>query len=63
MTFVAKKIGEGEPAQQVEKLFQLVYGRKPTATELQDCTEFLQAGKLEQLAQVLLMSNEFMFVD
>ncbi|MEZ6141863.1 MAG: PSD1 and planctomycete cytochrome C domain-containing protein [Zavarzinella sp.] len=60
---VAKRIGPGEPAQQVEKLFQLIYGRKPTAPELQDCTEFLKAGKLEQLAQVLLMSNEFMFVD
>ena len=35
----------------------------PTPTEREECDRFLTAGSVEQLAQVLLMSNELMFVD
>lgn len=47
----------------IAHLYLAVFGREPTAEELAWCNEFRQAGSLEQLAQVLLMSNELMFVD
>ena len=55
---------------QLESLFRLAYGREPTAEEIQLADQFLAdaAGESsltpwEQLAQVLLLSNEFQFVD
>ncbi|MBM3971006.1 MAG: DUF1553 domain-containing protein [Planctomycetes bacterium] len=47
----------------IADLYLAAYGREPTAEELAWCNEFRQAGSLEQLAQVLLMSNELMFID
>lgn len=60
---LAKRTADVEPAQRVPRLFALVLGREPTATERETCEQFLTAGSIAQLAQVLLMSNELMFVD
>ena len=58
--------------QRVERLFQIVYGRTAHADEIQFGTQFVdQAAKQtdpklspwEKLAQALLMSNEFVYVD
>ncbi len=49
--------------ERVPSLFAWAFGRKPTDEERAECDAFLQQGSLEQLAQVLLMSNEWMFVD
>lgn len=60
---LAKRIIAAEPAVRVARLHEIVLGREPTAIELEECQSFLTAGTMEQLAQVLLMSNELMFVD
>ncbi len=51
-------------------LYQVVLQRDPTRTELRRARDFLaqqsasaKAPPLAKLAQVLLLSNEFMFVD
>ena len=60
---LAKRVGGIEPKQRVPRLYAHVYGREPTPTEREECDRFLTTGSVEQLAQVLLMSNELMFVD
>ena len=60
---LAKRMTDAEPAQRVPRLFTAVLGRAPTSAEQEQCETFLTSGSLEQLAQVLLMSNELMFVD
>lgn len=61
--------------ERIKKLYQFALGRSPTAEELAEATEFLKANvdtpakdskaltPLQRLAHVLLMSNEFAFVD
>jgi cytochrome c553 len=62
------------PAARVKQVYRAVLSRSPTANELELATKFISGaekepvtgGKLtawEQLAQVLLMSNEFAFAD
>jgi hypothetical protein len=63
---------------EIEELYRGILGRTPSDSERQDATRFVAAAlvepageppgetvlaPLEQLAQVLLLSNEFMFVD
>jgi len=60
---LAGRVASLEPATAVSGLYRLVYGRRPTDDELQACREYLEQSSLERLAQVLLMSNELMFVD
>jgi hypothetical protein len=56
----------------IGRLFEYVFGREPTRDEAGDALEFIRVNDVEsatrdqrwaQLAQVLLMSNEFAFVD
>lgn len=47
----------------VGQLYELVYGRAADESERALAAEFLKNNSLNQLAQVLLMSNELMFVD
>jgi mono/diheme cytochrome c family protein len=67
---------EPEPAKRVEKLYRLLYGRAPAPDELWAAAEFIrgeeafaspgtptQLSPWEKYAQVLLQSNEFVFVD
>lgn len=60
---LARRLDGTEPPQRVQRLFVLVLGREPTPSERDECDRFLSAGSIGQLAQVLLMSNELMFVD
>jgi hypothetical protein len=66
--------GADEPEQRVEALFGRVLGRLPTEREVTSSMRFVQHAQgdslpengltaWEQLAQVLLMSNEAMFLD
>jgi hypothetical protein len=56
---------------QIQRMFRHALGRTPTNDELREALEFISASnasktslnRWEQLAQVLLMSNEFAFVD
>ena len=61
---------EEDPKSRVSALYRLVYQRQPTDREIDTATRFIESvgdsGKMspwEQLAQVLLESNEFVFVD
>ncbi len=60
---LAARVSHLEPARRVTQLFTLVFGREPNAVERAECDQFLTTSSLAQLAQVLLMSNELMFVD
>lgn len=60
---LAKRVSAVDPAGRVTRLYEIVLGREPTPLELEECQAFLAGGTMEQLAQVLLMSNEVMFVD
>jgi hypothetical protein len=56
----------GDPDAKAAALYRLALGRVPTAAELSLGREFVadgSAGRWEQYAQVLLLSNEFAFVD
>jgi hypothetical protein len=66
----------GDQLRRVARLFRCTYGRDPSVDELADALDFVERGDVlsaakakdqlfrwQQLAQVLLMSNEFMFVD
>lgn len=69
----ARSIGVNDvaPERRILAMFHIVYGRDPTSMELEAVQKFLQdaaltAGSLtpwEQLAQVLLQSNELTYVD
>jgi hypothetical protein len=62
-----------DPAERVRQLYRLVYQRTPTQSQLQSALSFITSPEAEkpadflncwaQLAHVLLMSNELMFVD
>ncbi len=60
---LAARVTATEPAAAVSQLYLLAYGREPDSQELADCMEYLQQDNRESLAQILLMSNELMFVD
>jgi len=55
---------------QIEQAYALLYGRKPTAREIQVATRYLvwetplgsQTDRWQQYCQVLLSTNEFMFI-
>ncbi len=63
--------GQEQPAQRVTALFRTVFTRDPSADELAESLAFVTAAAesasplkaWEQLAQVLLASNELMYVD
>jgi uncharacterized protein DUF1553/uncharacterized protein DUF1549/cytochrome c len=72
----ARVPGHGDSASAIAGLYHLVLGRQPTAAETSAGERFLRAAfaeqnqshhsqlkPLEQYAQVLLMTNEFLFVD
>jgi hypothetical protein len=59
-----------DSTKRVEELYRLAFARKPTAEEMSTAAAFVatpdptaKASPWEQLAQVLLASNEFAFVD
>jgi hypothetical protein len=60
---LAKRVAEVESSQRIPRLYRLALGREPSSLEREQCDRFVEASSLEQLAQVLLMTNELMFVD
>jgi hypothetical protein len=64
------RASDPDPAKRVAALYRLAYARAPTAEEVSLATAFLKPpaegtglSPWDQLAQVLLLSNEFAFVD
>ncbi len=65
--------GQIEPTKRIEQMYLLCYGRKPDADEVALGVKFLEAAEKpegdqglaawEKYAQVLLLANEFAFVD
>jgi hypothetical protein len=52
------------PEERIAAIFRLALGRAPTAEELRSAQTFLAAGgSWPDFAQVILISNEFSFVD
>ena len=51
----------------IERIFQILFARSPTATELQFAREFLgqqpSPAHWQQFTQALLLTNEFVFID
>ena len=60
---LAARAIESDATERIVRIYGLAYGRSPSTAELELAVEFLESNSLEQLAQVLLMSNELMFVD
>jgi hypothetical protein len=59
---------ERDPDGKVDRLYQLIYGRAPSAEEVAMAREFLAGSRVgtdrwRALAQALLMANEFVFAD
>jgi hypothetical protein len=62
--FVARQAAAlADRARSVDEAFRLAFARPPSAEERDAAAAFLRDGSLAQLAQVLLASNEFLFVD
>ena len=70
--------GQSQPELRIDALYRLLYGRPPTAEEIELGERFVEEGsrererpeksetkltRWEQYAQVLLLANEFAFVD
>ncbi len=47
----------------IQKLYHHVYSRNPTPKEITVAKQYLKSATFAQLAQILLMSNEFLFID
>jgi hypothetical protein len=67
---LAARTAVGLPEQRVAALYKLVLARSPSAGEVQAAMRFIETSKTgsqldawEQYAQVLLLTNEVMFVD
>jgi hypothetical protein len=67
---MAARANDPDSAERIAALYRLAYSRAPTADEQSLATEFVKSpaeksglSSWEQLAQVLLLSNEFTFVD
>ena len=60
---LVKRAGEGDERARISKVYRLVYGRPADAKEIEAGLDFLQSGDWTQYAQVLLSSNEFLFVN
>jgi hypothetical protein len=53
----------GEPAEQIERAFQLVASRSPTPAELRLSIEFLKHRSLREFALAMFNLNAFLYVD
>jgi hypothetical protein len=67
---LAARANDPDPAKRIAALYRLAYSRPPTTDEVALASEFVKApadekglSAWEQLAQVLLLGNEFAFVD
>jgi len=60
---LAERAREGSVRERVMKLYRLALGRDPDAEEIALAENFVSGSPWEHFAQILLMSNELMFVD
>ena len=60
---LATRALEGSDAQRVEKLYEIALGRRPSPEELELGISFVKTNPWNQYAQILLMTNELVFVD
>ena len=60
---LAERTTSGSPADRIGNLHKIALGRDPTTEELEIGLAFVKANPWENYAQVLLMTNELMFVD
>ena len=62
---VATRVGGNSRAAVINALYQITLGRNPTQDETVRCHKGLAAAELDwpQVAQMLLISNEFLFID
>jgi hypothetical protein len=58
----AQKAGKGAPKQQVAALYRQVLARNPAPAETAAALAYLQKGSLSRYAQILLMTNEEIFL-
>ena len=58
---VVQEVGDN-PGQQIQHAWQLVFGREPSQTELQESTRMIQEHGLATVARVLFNTNEFLFL-
>jgi hypothetical protein len=59
---LAQRLTQTDPATYVHRVFERVLARDPTAMEQDRCVRFLEGRSREELALVLLNSNELAFV-
>jgi len=57
-----KSEAEGESRPQIDRAFQLAFGRSPTESEVTASTSVVNEHGLVTLCRVLLNSNEFLFI-
>jgi hypothetical protein len=62
LTARARREGGDDPTKQVVWLFQLAYGREPSAAELADAVTAVQDVGLAAVCRAVLNSNEFLFI-
>ena len=58
---LAKEAGS-DLTSQVDRAYELCFGRSPSVSELRVAIEFIQAEGLPQFARAMLNANEFVFV-
>lgn len=54
---------ESDVSKKIDQLYMTVLGRLPSREDLKMATEFLESNQTSELAHVLLMTNEFTFID
>ena len=61
----ARSSGDESVDSVANALYQIVLGRSPTTEELDRCRQFVKSGQMgwSEIAQMLLVCNEFLFVD
>jgi hypothetical protein len=59
---IRMEVGENAEAQ-VDRAFELCFGRSPELDEAPGCREFVSRHGLPALARVLFNANEFVYVD
>jgi hypothetical protein len=60
---VASAASQGTDRERVARIYEIVLGRSPTANEANLAVKFVDSNPWPQFAQILLMTNELMFVD
>ena len=62
-TALADKLAEGTDKEKIIELYRLVFSRPPNGEELALGVAFVEQMPWEQYTQVILMTNELMFID